>query len=94
MMAVDDLKLEPLPGDIDVTKGTIESFRSALAPEYVAVMHLTPPRPVLTLNPCGIEINLETGEVAIPEGLDLTDAARAFWEAVQLVSGYRTPGFW
>lgn len=32
---------------------------------------------------CGISIDLETGEVTIPEGLDLTEASRAFWDAVQ-----------
>jgi hypothetical protein len=37
---------------------------------------------------------VETGEVVIPDGLQLTDAARAFWAAVQHVSGYREPGFW
>jgi hypothetical protein len=50
--------------------------------------------PILSLGPCGIKIDCETGEVVIPEGLELTDAARAFWAAVQHVSGYRAPGFW
>lgn len=40
---------------------------------------------------CGIKIDLESGEVTIPEGLSLTEASRAFWEAVS--SRYR-PGFW
>jgi hypothetical protein len=40
---------------------------------------------------CGIKIDLETGEVTIPEGMSLTEASRAFWEAVG--NRYR-PGFW
>ena len=36
----------------------------------------------LTFNPCGVRINMETGEVVIPDCLSLTDAARAFWDAV------------
>lgn len=50
--------------------------------------------PTLTFMPCGLRIDLETGEVVIPEGLSLTDAAKAFWDAVQHVGGYRKPGFW
>ena len=50
--------------------------------------------PWLTFRPCGLRIDLETGEVVIPEGLALTDAAKAFWDAVQHVGGYRKPGFW
>lgn len=52
------------------------------------------PSPWLSLDPCGIRIDVQTGEVVIPDGLQLTDAARAFWAAVQHVSGYREPGFW
>jgi hypothetical protein len=37
----------------------------------------------LTLAPSGISINLETGEVTLPPGLTIRDAAREFWEAVQ-----------
>jgi len=48
----------------------------------------------LNLGKCGIVIDLETGEVTIPEGLALTDAAREFWNAVEHISGYRRPGFW
>jgi hypothetical protein len=51
-------------------------------------------KPMLSFMPCGIQIDLETGEVVIPEGLPLTDAAKAFWAAVQHMSGYRAPGFW
>ena len=50
-------------------------------------------KPWMTLK-CGIRIDLETGEVTVPESLELTEAAKAFWEAVQRVSGYRAPGFW
>jgi hypothetical protein len=52
------------------------------------------PQRHMTLNPSGIVIDTETGEVTIPEGLALTDAAKAFWAAVQHVSGFRQPGFW
>ena len=37
----------------------------------------------LTFGGCGISINGRTGEVKIPDGLALDDAARAFWEAVR-----------
>jgi hypothetical protein len=53
-------------------------------------MQLTAPT-ALTLGSCGISINLETGEVTIPEGLTLTEASRAFWEAVSHIA---RPGFW
>jgi hypothetical protein len=36
----------------------------------------------LTFNPCGLRINLRTGEVVIPEGLSLDEASRAFWEGL------------
>ena len=45
----------------------------------------------LTFQPSGLKIEMETGEVVIPEGLTLSDAAREFWEAV---SAFRRPGFW
>jgi hypothetical protein len=44
----------------------------------------------LTLSPCGIRIDMRSGEVEIPDGLSLTDASRAFWEAV----GHKGGGFW
>jgi hypothetical protein len=31
---------------------------------------------------CGIRINVQTGEVEIPDGLALDDASRAFWEGI------------
>ena len=46
--------------------------------------------PYLTLRLCGIRIDMRSGEVEIPEGLSLTDASRAFWEAV----GHKGGGFW
>jgi hypothetical protein len=49
------------------------------------------PSPILTLGACGIKIDLETGEVTIPEGMSLTEASQAFWDAVG--NRYR-PGFW
>ena len=52
------------------------------------------PSPMLSLGPCGITIDLETGEVTLPAGMTLTEGAQAFWDAVQHVSGYRRPGFW
>jgi hypothetical protein len=45
----------------------------------------------LTLMPSGIRIDMETGEVVIPEGVSLSDAARAFWEAISRIA---RPGFW
>jgi hypothetical protein len=52
------------------------------------------PLSMLSLGPCGITIDLETGEVTLPAGMTLTEGAQAFWDAVQHVSGYRRPGFW
>lgn len=37
---------------------------------------------MLRIHPVGIEINMATGEVKIPEGLKLTDASLAFWKAI------------
>jgi hypothetical protein len=45
----------------------------------------------LTFGSSGISINCATGEVTIPEGLELTDAARAFWDEVRRIGG--PPGF-
>jgi hypothetical protein len=45
----------------------------------------------LTFGSSGIAINCATGEVTIPEGLELTDAARAFWDEVRRIGG--PPGF-
>ena len=36
----------------------------------------------LTFSPCGLKINLNTGEVIIPQGLTLDEASRAFWEGL------------
>ena len=41
----------------------------------------------LTFMPCGLKINLKTGEVEIPEGLSLDDASRAFWEGLNRYRG-------
>jgi hypothetical protein len=82
MMADEEIK--PYLGYID---------RSIAEAARVTIQPWKPPH-TLTLKPCGIQIDLETGEVVIPDGLQLTDAARAFWAAVQHVSGYREPGFW
>lgn len=43
----------------------------------------------LTLGQCGISINTQTGEVTIPDGLSLTDASLAFWDAVQRITGQK-----
>jgi len=32
--------------------------------------------------PCGLRINMDTGEVDIPPGLTLDEASRAFWEGL------------
>jgi hypothetical protein len=52
---------------------------------------LTQPAQSLTFGPCNISINMTTGEVTIPEGLELSDAARAFWDMVKRIGG--PPGF-
>jgi hypothetical protein len=36
----------------------------------------------ITFGPSGISINVETGEVTIPEGLSVSDAARSFWQTL------------
>ncbi|HEY1440632.1 MAG TPA: hypothetical protein VGF65_07300 [Mycobacterium sp.] len=45
----------------------------------------------LTFGPCNIRINCATGEVTIPPDLELSDAARAFWNEVERIGG--PPGF-
>ena len=115
-------KLEPLPGDIDMSEGalrvggaasgsdvakayvdrsiadaitaTIRAADIVMPLDGVTIQTLKPTPDHLLLHPCGIQIDLETGEVMIPDGLPLTEAARAFWAAVQHVAGYRAPGFW
>lgn len=42
-----------------------------------------PEAPTLTLGSSGIAISPTTGEVRIPDGLPLSDAARAFWTALR-----------
>lgn len=37
----------------------------------------------LTFAECGISVDLSTGKVKIPEGLDLDEASRQFWNAVE-----------
>ena len=46
----------------------------------------------LTFNPCGVRINMETGEVVIPVSLTISDASRAFWDALSMF-GPRGGGF-
>lgn len=36
----------------------------------------------------GISINTQTGEVKIPEGLDISEAARQFWFALEGVRAW------
>ena len=77
--------------DLAVNKAYVDK---SIAEALMVTIQPWKPSPWLTFMPCGLKIDMETGEVVIPEGLALTDAARAFWAAVQHVSGYRQPGFW
>jgi hypothetical protein len=43
----------------------------------------------LTFNPCGVRVNLKTGEVVIPEGITLDEASRAFWEGLSHFYGVK-----
>lgn len=97
--------LPPLPGDLEVTKAYLDreiantlrvTIRSAdiVMPLDGVTIQTLKPSPVMTFMPSGIRIDIETGEVTIPDGLSLTEAAKAFWAAVQHVAGYRAPGFW
>jgi hypothetical protein len=70
-------------------------------PNVIATVTFSQPKMNwLTLMPSGIKIDMETGEVVIPEGLSLTDASRAFWEAVSQwrhappLQNMGRPGFW
>lgn len=42
-----------------------------------------PVDPVMTLCPCGIKINMKTGEVVVPPGLSMNQASREFWETME-----------
>jgi hypothetical protein len=68
-----------------------EPIQWTTAPDFTNTIQMTKMN-WLTLMPSGIRIDMETGEVVIPEGLSLTDASRAFWEAVQRIAG-RQVGF-
>jgi len=46
----------------------------------IPALTVTISSPWLRFGDCGIAINMATGEVTIPDGLDLTAASRAFWE--------------
>lgn len=39
----------------------------------------------------GISVNTRTGEVTIPQGMNLTDASKRFWNAVASVKGAAKP---
>jgi hypothetical protein len=67
-----------------LTKEQIDSAKNwTTDPGVVANVTFSQPKMNwLTLMPSGIRIDMETGEVVIPDGLSLSDAARAFWEAV------------
>ena len=39
----------------------------------------------------GISVNIDTGEVSVPEGMTLSDAAKAFWNAVATIRGADRP---
>jgi hypothetical protein len=81
----DRVRVTPQPGDL-------AQIVQPLLGQPMSLQQIKP-TPWLILS-CGIKIDMETGEVVIPDGLALTDAARAFWDAVQRISGYQRPGFW
>jgi hypothetical protein len=43
----------------------------------------------VTFMPCGLRINMRTGEVVIPEDLTLDDASREFWQGLQQAFPWR-----
>lgn len=47
------------------------------------------PQEWLTFMPCGLRINLKTGEVVIPDGLSLDEASLAFWQGLRQYYGVR-----
>jgi hypothetical protein len=54
----------------------------------IMTIQANPPN-YLRLGLCGISIDLQTGEVSIPTNLTMSEAAQAFWEAVQRMTGQR-----
>jgi hypothetical protein len=86
---------EPLPMSGTPMTGPLpdpEPITWTTDPNVVATVTFSQPKMNwLTLMPSGIRIDMETGEVVVPEGLSLSDAARAFWEAVSHIG---RPGFW
>jgi hypothetical protein len=86
---------DPLPmSGTSMTGPLPEPINWLTDPGAVATVTFSQPKMNwLTLMPSGIRINTETGEVVIPEGLTISDAAQEFWDAVQLISGHRKIGF-
>jgi hypothetical protein len=39
--------------------------------------------PWVTFLPCGVAVNLDTGEVKIPEGLTMSEASLAIWNGMK-----------
>jgi hypothetical protein len=76
-------------GMMHVTGGISDNLNYFQPMTGVTIQQIKPSQIMTFL--CGIKINLETGEVTIPEGMSLSEASRAFWEAVG--DRYR-PGFW
>lgn len=57
----------------------------------MSIAGTTPPKATgITFTRSGISMNMETGEVTIPDALPLTDAARAFWDEVRRLGPSRT----
>jgi hypothetical protein len=100
MMTDEEIKpyLGYQPGDLSKgsihVAGGIGDNLNYVQPLTGLTLQVVKPTPCYLTLSCGIRIDYETGEVIIPEGLALSDAAQAFWAAVQRASGYRTPGFW
>lgn len=55
------------------------------------VIKIPEPSYWLTFMPSGIKVNTETGEVSIPENINITEAAKHFWNSVALVRGVTSP---
>ena len=82
---------DPPEGSMRVTGGISDNLNYFQPMTGLTFQAVKPTQSQFMTFLCGIKIDLETGEVTIPEGMSLTEASLAFWEAVG--NRYR-PGFW
>ena len=66
---------DPPEGSMRVSGGIGDNLNYFQPMTGVTIQQIKP-SPMLSLGPCGITIDLETGEVTIPAGMTLSEGAR------------------